>query len=93
MVGQICPTELQLNRASYSDAGAPFLDWSLSLAGGVVSFEICDKQGGFGFGIVGFPFLDGDVPPSPSYDVCVSRLVRFAGVCSGVVALAGEGCF
>ena len=29
MVGQIYPTELQLNMANSSDTEAPFLDWNL----------------------------------------------------------------
>ena len=32
------------------------------------------------FNIVNFPFLDGDVPPSPSYDVYILKLIRFARV-------------
>ena len=48
-------------------------------------FERYDKRDDFDFEIVGFPFLDGDVPRSTSYGVCVSRLVRFAGA-SGCVA-------
>ena len=35
-----------------------------------------------GFEIVHFPFLDGDVPGSPSYGVYISQLIRFARVCS-----------
>ena len=31
-----------------------------------------------------FQFLDGDVPRSPSYDVYISQLIRFARVCSNV---------
>ena len=31
-----------------------------------------------------FPFLDGDVPPRPSYGVYISQLIRFARVCSHV---------
>ena len=31
-----------------------------------------------------FPFLDGDVPRSPSYGVYISQLIRFARVCSNV---------
>ena len=54
------------------------------LKNGVVSFKIYDRRGCFGFEKVGFPFLDGNVPRSPSCGVCVSQLVRFAGVCSGV---------
>ena len=32
--------------------------------------------------IVNFPFLDGDVPRSPSYGVNISQLICFARVCS-----------
>ena len=31
-----------------------------------------------------FPFLDGNVPRSPSYGVYISQLIRFARVCSNV---------
>ena len=41
-----------------------------------------DKQDDFNF--VNFPFLDGDVPRSPSYGVYISQLIRFARVCSNV---------
>ena len=84
MVGQIYPTELQLNKVNSSDTEAPFLDLNLSITNGMVSSEICGGRGGFAFEIVNFPFLDGDVPRSPSCGVCVSRLVRFARVCSKV---------
>ena len=36
------------------------------------------------FEIVNFPFLDGDVPRSPSYGVYISQLICFARVCSDV---------
>ena len=36
------------------------------------------------FKIVKFPFLDGDVPHSPSCGVYSSQLIRFARVCSHV---------
>ena len=32
--------------------------------------------------IVNVPFLDGDVPRSPSYGVCISERICFARVCS-----------
>ena len=41
-----------------------------------------DKRDDFNFEIVNFPFLDGDVPRSPSYGVYISQLIRFARVCS-----------
>ena len=84
MVGQIYPTELQLNKANSSDTEAPFLDLNLSINNGIFSSKIYDKRDDFDFEIVNFPFLDGDVPRSPSYGVYISQLIRFARVCSNV---------
>ena len=84
MVGQIYPTELQLNKANSSDTVAPFLDLNLSITNGIVSSKIYDKRDDFNFEIVNFPFFDGDVPRSPSYGVYISQLIRFARVCSNV---------
>ena len=83
MVGQIYPTELQLNKAHSSDTEALFLDLNLSITNGIAS-KIYDKQDNFNFEIVNFPFLDGDVPRSPSYGVYISQLICFARVCSNV---------
>ena len=38
MVGQIYPTELQLNKANSSDTEAPFLDLNLSISYGIDFF-------------------------------------------------------
>ena len=84
MVNQIYPSELQLNKASVSDAEAPFLDLHLSVANGFVSSGVCDGRDDFGFDIVNFPFLDGGVPRRASCGVCISQLNRFAGVCGRV---------
>ena len=84
MVGQIYPTELQLNKANSSDTEAPFLDLNLSITNGIVSSKIYYKRDDFNFEIVDFPFLDGDVPHSPSYGVYISQLISFARVCSNV---------
>ena len=43
-----------------------FVDLNLSITNGIVSFKIYDKLVDFNFEIVNFPFLDGDVPHSPS---------------------------
>ena len=74
MVGQIYPTELQLNKANSSDTEAPFLDLNLSITNGIVSSEIYDKRDDFNFEIVKFPFLDGGVPRSPSYGIVSSKI-------------------
>ena len=82
MVGQIYPTELQLDKANSSDSEAPFLDLNLSITNGIVSSKIYDKRDDFNFEIVNFPFLDGDVSRSPTYGVYISQLICFARVCS-----------
>ena len=85
MVGQIYPTELQLNKAYYSsDTEAPFLGLNLSITNGVVSSKIYDERDDFNFEIVNFPFFDGDVPRSSSYGVYISQFIRFGRVCSNV---------
>ena len=63
---------------------APFLDLNLSITNDLVSSKIYDKWDDFNFEIVNFPFLDGDVPRSPSHGVYISQLIRFARVCSNV---------
>ena len=84
MVSQIYPTELRLNKANSSDTEAPFLDLDLAITNGIVSTKIYDKRGDFNYEIVNFPFLDGDVPRSPSYGIYISQLIRFARVFSNV---------
>ena len=46
-------------------------------------YDKCDDFD-FDFDIVNFPFLDGNVPPRPSFGVYISQLIRFARVCSHV---------
>ena len=45
VVGQIYPTELQLNKANSSDTEAPFLDLNLSITNGIVFSKIYEKTG------------------------------------------------
>ena len=78
MVNQICPPELQRNKANTSDTKAPFLDLHMSISNGYVSSKIYEERDNFDFDIVNFPFLDGDVPCRPSYGVYISQLIRFA---------------
>ena len=60
MVGQIYPTDLQLNKANSSDIEASFLDFNLSIIHGIVSSKKnYDEQDDFNFEKVHFPFLDG----------------------------------
>ena len=78
--GSLYIAELQLNKASVSDADTSFLDLHLSISDGFVKTKIYNKRDDFDFDIVNFPFLDGDVPRSASYGVYISQLIRFARV-------------
>ena len=48
-----------------------FLNMDLSITNGIISSKIYMKND-LNFEIVNFPFLDGDVPRAPSYDVYIS---------------------
>ena len=76
MVGQIYPTELQLDNVSFSDTEASNLELNLAITNGIVSSKIYDKRNDFNFKILNLPFLDGYVPRSPSYGIYISQLIR-----------------
>ena len=84
IVFQIYPTELQLSKGNSFDTEAPCLDLDMSLTNGIVSSKMYDKWDDSNFEVVIFPFLDKDVPRSPSYRVYISQLIRFARVCPNV---------
>ena len=57
MVGQIYPSELQLNKANTSDTEAAFFDLHLSISNDIISTKIYDKRDDFDFGKSQFPTL------------------------------------
>ena len=69
------------------------MDLNLSITNDMVSSGVCDRRDDFNFEIVNFPFLDGDVPRSPSYGVYISQLIRFARVCFKVDDFGCGGLF
>ena len=64
-----------MNKANTLDTEAPFLDLHLSISNVYVFSKLYDKRDDFDFGIVNFPFLDGDVLRRPSYGVYISQLI------------------
>ena len=60
------------------------MDLHLSISNGFVSSKLNDKRDDFDFDIVNFPFVEGDVFRSNSYEVYISQLIRFARVSSHV---------
>ena len=73
-----------MNKANTSDKGTPFLDLDIKIIGNDVHTCVHDKRNDFGFPIVNFPWLSGDVPRLPSYGVYISQMVRFARCCTSV---------
>ena len=78
------PTELQLNKANTSDKDISFLDLTINVIGSDVHTSVYDQCDDFGFHIVIYPWMSGDVPRLPSYGVYISHLIRFARGCISV---------
>ena len=60
-IPDIYPTKLQLNKANTSDKETSFLDLNIKVIGSGVHTSVYDKRDDFGFLIVNFPLLSGDV--------------------------------
>ena len=84
-IPDIYPAELQLNKANTSDKETSFLDLNIKVIGSDIHTSFYDKRDDFGFPIVNFPWLSGDVPRLPSYGIYISQLVRFARCCTSVL--------
>ena len=67
-----------------SDTEASFLDLHLSISNVFVKAIFFYQRDNFDLDIVKFPFLNGDVPRSTSFGVCISQFIRFARVSSHV---------
>ena len=61
-----------------------FLDLNRKVIGSDVPTSVCNRRHDFGFPIVNFPWLSGDVPRLPSYGVYISQFVRFTRCCTSV---------
>ena len=83
-IPDVYPRELQLNKANTSDKETSFLDLNIKVIGNDVHTSVYDKRDAFGFPIVNFSWLSGDVPRFPSYGVNISQLVRFDRCCTSV---------
>ena len=81
MISQIYPSELQRNKANTSDTESAF---KTCICQFLIILFLPKSMINFDFEIVIFPFLDGDVPLSTSYEVYISQLVRFARASSHV---------
>ena len=84
-IPDIYPAELQLNKANTSDKETSFLDLNIKVIGSDIHTSVYDKRDDFGFPIVNFPWLCGDVPGLPTYGIYILQLVRFARCCTSIL--------
>ena len=72
-VSDMYPRELQLGKANTSDKDTSFLDFNIKVISNNIYTSVYDKRDDFGFPTVIFPWLSGDVPRLPSYDIYISQ--------------------
>ena len=81
-MSDIYPKELVLVPDDSDGQNVPFLDRNLSIKNGVIISSIYDKRDAFGYPIVNFPTLSGNIPESSSYGVFIGEAVRYARACT-----------
>ena len=74
------PREMVLKNTNISAAKCSFLDLTISVYRGLFHHISYDKRDSFSFDVINFPYLNGNVPRSPSYGVYMSQLVRFCEI-------------
>ena len=84
-VPDIYTAELQLYKTNTSDKEISFLDLNINVIGSGIHTSVYDKRDDFGFPIVNFPWLSGDVPRLQSYGIYISQTVKFARCCTTVL--------
>ena len=60
------------------------LESKIKVIGSNIHTSVYNKRDDFGFPIVNFPWLSGDVTRLPSYGIHISQLVLFARCCTSV---------
>ena len=86
-IPDINPAELQLNKANTSDNETSFVDLIIKVIGSGIHTctSVNDKRNGFGFPIVNFPWMSGDIPRLPWYGIYISKWVNISRCCTSVL--------
>ena len=84
-IPDIYPAELQLKKANTADKETSFLNLDIKAVGSDLHTSVYDQHDDFGFLIVNFPCLSGDVSRLPSYGIYIPQLVRFARWCTSAL--------
>ena len=70
-----------MNSEDKSNQEVNYLDLHLEIKDSTIQYQLYDKRDNFGFSIVNFPDLSGNIPTGQSYGVFISQLVRFSRCC------------
>ena len=82
-VHRIYPSELEIKDTTDSSTSAAYLDIFLRRnQQGQLFTKLYDKRDDFNFPIVNFPFMESNIPASPTYGVYMSQLIRYSRACS-----------
>ena len=81
---EIYPKELVLTNDG-AVSHCHYLDLDLEIRNGKIHSKLYDKRDAFGFSIVNYPYLSGNIPTKESYGVFVSQLIRYARCCMSAV--------
>ena len=80
---KIYPKELKLT-SDDAVLQSHYLDLDLEIRNGQIHSKLFDKRDAFGFSIVNYPDLSGNIPNKQSYGVFVSQLIRYSRCCMSV---------
>ena len=82
-LGHMYPAELEIKDTTESNNSTSYLDLLLSIGrDGQLSISLNNKRDDFNVHITNYPFLSDNLQSSPAYGVFISRLIRYATVCS-----------
>ena len=80
IIRDIYPPVMELENTNLSPCKVNYLDMTISIHRGKYFFKSFDKRNDFGFEIINYPDLRGNIPKKPAYGVFISQLVRFCSI-------------
>ena len=83
ITSEIYPEELSLT-SDDAVLQTHYLDLDLEIRNNKIHSKLFDKRDAFGFSIINFPDLSGNIPNKQSYGVFVSQLIRYARCCMDI---------
>ena len=83
VTSEIYPEELSLT-SDDAVLQTHYLDLDLEIRNNKIHSKLFDKRDAFGFSIVNFPNLSGNIPKKQSYGVFVSQMIRYARCCMDI---------